>query len=206
MNKAKLLLLERDFLYRYPKGFNDEEMKLIRKKHNLPKQELYIHQVCSKENLEKGVFIFPDLIKVVSRSSMVSVFEKMKFRDVAKDFDKIEKLEFIDAIWELIHGNEKEGFEKLVGVLSFYKLAKWPLISLWRAYYFAQTDVFIKPTTVKKIILYIELEDIIYKPTPTYEFYKKYRTKFKQMKNVIKSKNLKPNNPAFSGFLMMTIQ
>ena len=79
MNVNKLIRLESDFLLHYPQGFNSKEMIEIRKKHNLNKVSSYLKKVCSKENLKLGLSVYDDVIKVVSRSSMVSVFEKMKF-------------------------------------------------------------------------------------------------------------------------------
>jgi len=205
MNVKRLLRLEKEFLEKYPYGFDSYEMQRIKKKHNLEKLVNYIHDVCSIENLKRGIEVFPDVAKVVGKSSMVSVFEKMRFRDTCADFDKVEKLEFLHSIYELIHGDKRTGFDGLLNLLSPYKLAKWPLITVWRAYFYPENDVFIKPTTVKKVISYIELEDIVYTPAVNYEFYRKYKGYINEMKKVIKTESLKPNNPAFSGFLMMTI-
>lgn len=206
MNKKRLKRLEKLFLETYPDGFFDPKMRKISKKHNLGKLVDYIHEVCSQENLQKGANAFPDVVKVISKSSMVSVFEKMRFRDFCSELDEIERIEFIDAISELIHGNEKLGFNRLVRILAPYKLDKWTLITCWRAYYNASYDVFVKPTTVKKIIDHLELEDCVYSPKVTYGFYRKYRIQINKMKELIKEESLKPSNPAFSGFLMMTIK
>ena len=205
MNKTKLLNCEKEFLSTYPDGFESEDMKRIGKKHNIQKHVDYIHKVCSKKHLKAGLTSYSDVLKVITRSSMVSVFEKMRFRDACNDFDKHEKLEFLDAVYEIIHGDEKKGFNKLLSIFTPYKLAKWPILTAWKAYYYPHSDVFIKPTTVKKIIVYLELKDIVYSPKASYGFYKKYRRKMKEMKAVIKTESLKPHNPAFSGFLMMTI-
>ncbi len=205
MNTDKLKLLQLEFLSQYREGFNSEELKEIGKKHNLFKHVDYIHNTCSKDNLNVGIGIIKEVVKVVTNSSMVSVFEKMKFRDLIKEFDDFQKHELLGSIFELIHGDEEEGFNRLVGLLDFYKLAKWPLISVWRAYYKPHYDVFIKPTTVKKVIKHLEINDIIYSPKPTYEFYKRYREHINEMKELV-DERLKVSNPAFSGFLMMTIQ
>ena len=206
MNLDKLKRLELDFLHQYPEGFYGEDMKKIAKKHNLSKHVEYIHKVCSEENFKKGIKIFNDVAKVVQKSSMVSVFEKVKYRDMISDFDQHEKAMFLEAVYELIHGNEKSGFNQMIAVLTPYKLAKWPLVTVWRAYYYSAKDVFIKPTTVKKVITYLELEDIKYTPKVNYPFYRKYRTYLNKLKKNVEHKSLKPNNPAFSGFLMVTIK
>ncbi len=204
MNKGRLMFLEHKFMSAYPQGFESEEMKLVSKKHRLGKISDFVHSTCSKENLLKGLDVVDDLIKVVTKSTMVSVFEKMRFRDLVREFDNNEKLLLVDAIYDNIHGNEEEGFNQLVDLLSPYKLAKWPLITVWRAYYNLNDDVFMKPTTVKKIIQFLELDDIQYIVKPNFELYSKYRVYINTMKKEI-DKRLSPNNPAFSGFLMVTI-
>ena len=204
MNINKLIRLESDFLLQYPEGFESEEMIKINKKHNLYKVSEYLKRVCSKENMKLGLSVYDDVIKVVSKSSMVSIFEKMNFRDFAKELDNLEKHFLMDSIYELIHGEEEQGFNMMISLLAPYKLAKWPIITVWRAYWNLDYDVFVKPTTVKKIITYLELEGIKYTPRVNYDFYHKYRIYINELKeNVIPS--LRPNNPAFSGFLMMTI-
>jgi hypothetical protein len=204
VNINKLIRLESDFLHRYPQGFNDEEMQKAKKKHKVSKVSEYLKKVCSKENMKLGLSAYDDIIKVVSRSSMVSVFEKMGFRDLAKEFDNTEKYFLLESVYELIHGNEEKGFNMMISLLEPYKLAKWPIITVWRAYWNLDYDVFVKPTTVKKVISYLELEDIKYTPKVNYEFYVKYRIYINELKKHI-DMSLKPNNPAFSGFLMMTI-
>ena len=204
MNIQRLKELEKDFLAQYPMGMFTEEMKKVKKKHNLKKLEEYLKKVCSKENMAFGLSVYEDIIKVVTKSSMVSVFEKVRFRDLAREFDNQEKHNLLDAIFELIHGDEELGFNMLVGLLEPYKLAKWPLISVWRAYWNLNYDVFMKPTTVKKIVHEMEIEDITYQSKPSFSFYQKYRSYINQMKTLV-DESLSPNNPAFSGFLMMTI-
>ena len=205
MNIKKIKQLEARFLSRYHEGFKSDELKTIGKKHNLSKLVDYTHQVCSTENLKKGLSIFFDVTKVISKSSMVSVFEKMRFRDLVKEFDNTEKILFLEAIYNLIHLDEELGFNQLYDMLAPYKLAKWPIITCYRAYYNINYDVFVKPTTVKKILKFMEIEDIKYTPKVNYEFYAKYRDYINEMKNHV-DESLRPNNPAFSGFFMMTIE
>ncbi len=206
MNIKRLKDLEERFLSEYKDGFESEDMKKIAKKHNLQKNVNNIHIVCSKDNFKEGLNIYDDIVKVVTKSSLVSVFEKMKFRDLVKELDLIERHMLIDAVYELLHGDEQEGFELMVNLLSPYKLAKWPIITVFRAYYYPQNDILIKPTTVKKIIKYLELEDVVYSPKANYAFYNRYRLYLNELKKHVANETLKPNNPAFSGFLMMTIQ
>jgi hypothetical protein len=206
MNIQKLNRLEDGFLTVYKEGFKSTELKELTKKHNLQKQVDNIHKVCSKESFETGLNMYDDLVKIVGRSSVVSVFEKMKFRDLSKEFDLSEKHMLIDAVYELIHGDEELGFNMVVQLLAPYKLAKWPIITIFRSYYYPYTDIFVKPTTVKKIIKYLELEHIEYSSKANYLFYNKYRQYFNILKDNIRNDTVKPNNPAFSGFLRMMIQ
>ena len=70
-------------------------------------------------------------------------------------------------------------------------------------YYSPTTEVFVKPTTTKNVIRQFELEDLIYRPLPSWEFYERYRATIEQMKASV-DPSLSPNNAAFTGFLMMT--
>ena len=61
-----------------------------------------------------------------------------------------------------------------------------------------------KPNTVKGIVAHFELPDLLYKPTPSWDFYHRYRDCTLEMKEHT-DKSLIPNNPAFCGFLMMSL-
>lgn len=204
MNFDKLKQVEREFLLHYPDGFESPELQERGKKHKLQKHVAYIREVCSKDYMNQGLSAFNDVMKVVTNASLVSVFEKVKFRDFVKEIDDHDKHELMGAIFELIHGDEEEGFGRLVSLLDFYKLAKWPLVSIWLAYYDVNYQVFIKPTTVKKIIKHLELDDITYASKPSYAFYTKYRTHLNEIKKHV-DERLQVNNPAFSAIFMLTI-
>ena len=203
MNLDRLEEFEERFFMMYPEGFDSFELVSAKKKHNIEKISKYVRDVLSRENLERGLMAVEDIIKVVSKSSMVSVFEKMKFRDYVRAFDEFQKLELIDAVIENVHGDEEKGFNALVRLLSRYKIAKWPILTVFRCYYNLNYDILVKPTTVKNVIRNLEL-DISYSPTATYKFYNQYRTLINQMKDHVDPR-LSPTNPAFSGFLMMTM-
>ena len=63
--------------------------------------------------------------------------------------------------------------------------------------------MFVKPTTTKGVIKTFELDDLVYHPRPTYDFYVRYRDAIDEMKSHVDA-SLSPNNAAFTGFLMMT--
>lgn len=204
MNQQVLRRLELQFLSQYPEGFDSPEMKEISKKHNIYKLEQFAHEHLSKEQFVRGYGIIDNITKLVSKSSMVSVFEKMRFRDLVREMDDTEKMMIVDAVYQLLHEDEEGGFVQLCSILEPYKLAKWPIITVFRIYYYLQNDVLIKPTTVKNVIKTLELSDIVYQSKPSYDFYCKYRDYINEMKLLVEP-SLSPNNPAFSGFLMSTM-
>lgn len=204
MNIIKLKELESQFYAIYPNGFEDEKMNQRVKKNNFNKVSKFVKDVCSEDSLKRGTDAIDDIMRVVSRSSMVSVFEKMAFRDLVREFDSTEKMLVVASINELLHGDEEDGFTELFNLLSPYKLAKWPILTVFRAYYYPNYDVLVKPTTVKMIIKYLEIEDIVYSPKASYDFYKKYRELINFLKKQVDPR-LSPHNPAFSGFLRMVI-
>lgn len=203
MNIEKLKILESNFLSRYPDGFKSQKFKKTSKKHNVEKHTTYINEVLTEECLKKGARVFKEVIKVVTSSSLVSVFEKMRFRDMAAEMTISEKNRFVDGVSELLYGHEKSGFYMLYTILKEHRLAKWPIISVYRAYANPKKDVFMKPTVVKKVIAHLEL-DMKYVSDPSYTLYRKYRTAINKMKKEV-ALSLRPNNLAFTGFLMMEI-
>ncbi|HPW40124.1 MAG TPA: hypothetical protein PLW98_01255 [Bacillota bacterium] len=90
-------------------------------------------------------------------------------------------------------------------MLNEYKLAKWTLLTACPVYYRPGVEVFIKPTTVKGVIEYFELEGLKYSPKPTFEFYKAYRKRINQIKKEVDA-SLQVDNGAFCGFLMMSLE
>jgi hypothetical protein len=206
MNLSKLRQAERMFLHRYPGGFENPELVATRVKKHKPDQMIAL----ARESFSKGNFRLPDLIiqnmiKLISRSSIISVFEKPRFRDFANGLPPQEREFLSSGMQELLHGDEQTGFEMTLDVFKSGKLAKWSLMTVCPTYFHPQRDVFIKPTTVKGVIEYFELENLYYRPTPSWAFYDAYRAAFHQMKSKV-DKSLAPTNAAFSGFLWMTIR
>jgi hypothetical protein len=205
MNLGKLKQAEKAFLHRYPGGFDNPEIIAARNKRHKPHKMIALAQ----ESFSRGSFKFPNLIvqnavKVISRSSIISVFEKPRFRDFANTLSPQERDWFSSGMEELLHGNEQTGFEMILDLLKSGRLAKWSLMTVCQTYFYPQRDVFIKPTTVKGVIKYFELDHLYYKPTPSWAFYQAYRETFCEMKPKV-DQSLSPTNPGFSGFLLMTI-
>ena len=204
MHLKRLKLAEQDFLSRYPGGFQHPEMLAVSKKHNVNKLSDFCQQAFAKRNFSNTNQIIEDWLKLVSRSSMISLFEKPKFKSFINTRNSDEKRALVHSAKLMLHGNAKSGFELQLDLLKMDKLGKWSIISALPAYYRLQEDVFIKPTTAKGVVNYFELEKLIYKATPSWEFYANYREQFLLMREQV-DKCLSPNNPAFSGFLMMSL-
>lgn len=204
MNKKKLKQAERDFLTLYPGGFNDPDMVAIGKKHRVDKMTDLAQASFSKQHFETPEWIAQSMIKIVGRSSMVSMFEKPKFRDFVKMLPDYERDLLVNGFEQMLHGRQKQGFETMLSVLQTGKLAKWSLMTILPVYFRPQKEVFVKPTTAKGVIKYFELESLEYKPLPSWSFYKTFRETIQEMRSMV-DPLLSPNSAAFTGFLMMTM-
>lgn len=204
MNEKALKQAERRFLKRYPGGFRHPEMVAIGKKHKVEQLT-----AMAKEDFAKGMFADPKhvvaaMAKLVSKSSLVSMFEKPKFKRMADALTPPERKALASALESLLHGKEKDGFEALNGILAKHKLSKWTLATVLPAYFRPKKDVFVKPTTAKLIIDALEL-DMTYSAKPSWTFYRDFRKAIKGMRSQV-SADLSPNNPAFCGFLMVSLR
>ena len=204
LDSKKLKLAEVEFLQRFPGGFAHPDMQAIGKKHNVTKMVAFAQQSFTKKASKDIDSYTENMIKVVSRSSMVSMFEKPKFRDFVERLSPAEKACLVKAMNQMLHGNQQAGFDAMVDLLHTEKLAKWSLISIIPAYYSPTSEVFVKPTTTKNVIKYFEIKDLIYKPRPSWDFYQRYRAIINAAKDKVDG-SLSPSNAAFSGFLMMTM-
>jgi hypothetical protein len=203
VNYEKLRIAEAHFLQSYPDGFADQELEVIGKKHRVDKMTEFAKEVFAKKQFDKPNDFLEKLVKLVSRSSMVSMFEKPKFRDMVNDLNSKDRTVFVAAMKKLYHGNQKVGFTEVVEFLAERKMAKWSLITIGLVYYRPQKDVFVKPTTAKNIVDKLEL-DLEYKPRPSWAFYEDYRAAILDIKERV-NPSLTPNNAALTGFLMMTL-
>ena len=205
MDEKKLKRAEKAFLKSYPGGFAHPDFaEMIEKKHKWTKTTAFAKEVLHKDAFRNSKQLCEDFSKLVSRSSMVSMFEKPKFRDYQRSLEAKQRKQLTAALEDLIHGKQKDGFESLIDQLSEHKLAKWTLITLPGAYLRQKKDVFIKPTTTKQVIKAFSL-DLEYHPTPTWNFYRKYRTAINNMRRMV-DPSIGPSNAAFTGFLSMAIE
>lgn len=204
MNLTRLKFAEQQFLSTYPGGFAHPDIAMIGKKHNVDKLSGFCQEAFTKSSFKNTEQILQDWIKVVSRSSMISLFEKPKFKSFINTRNSDEKKALVHSLKLMLHGNHSNGFDLQLQLLKQDKLAKWSLISALPAYYRLHDEIFVKPTTAKGVIAYFELTEITYKPTPSWDFYARYREHILAMKHMV-DPSLSPNNPAFSGFLMMSL-
>lgn len=202
MRRDILKAMEVQFLEVHPEGLQGEEFDEIRKKHKTGRLHAYLLDAFEKENFSMIEPIIADMVKIIQRASMVSLFEKPKFRDYVNALSTEKKEVLVFGLYELIHGDQEKGFNEILSILIEGKMARWTLISAFLYYSNPETEVFCKPTTVKNIIKTLEVEDLVYKPRPSYDFY----VKFRQLINDIKENGdprLGNDNAAVTGFLMM---
>jgi hypothetical protein len=157
MNRRKLKEAEERFLVRYPGGFANPLMLEIAKKHKVEKMNKLAQDSFAIEQFESPEKIVQSVSKIVSQSSLVSIFEKPKFRDLVKAMNDIEKEHLSLGLKEFLHGSQEFGFKLITSLLKEYKLAKWPLITVCPAYFRPGIEVLVKPTTAKGVIEYFEL-------------------------------------------------
>ena len=204
MNLDKLEQAEAKFFNMYPGGFEHPDMVAIGKKHKMDKMITTVQEEFSEDQFGNSKAIVQAMSKLVSRSSMVSLFEKPKFRDFVNSLHNQHETILANGLREMLHGNQEQGFNMMLDVLISGKMAKWSLISVLPVYHNPYDEVFVKPTTAKGVIQQFELGTLVYKPRPSWEFYKEFRSIINEMKTKVDSR-LAPNNAAFTGFLMMSL-
>lgn len=205
MNYDKLRQAEASFLQRYPGGFADPAIAAVRKKHNVDQLVEFTRQHFGRASFNRPDQVMDSLVRVVSRSSMVSRFEKPRFRDFIRSLNSREREALAAAFEKRLHGRYRQrGFDEILGMLSHHKLAKWAVISVVPFYFAPTREAFVKPTTAKGILAFLEVEDLLYRPTPSWEFYRGYQRLLAEIKaRVVPS--LAPNNAALTGFMMMSM-
>ena len=205
MNLKKLKIVEEEFLTLYPMGFEDATFFPTMKRFNPLKLEEFTRENLKKENFSNPNLIVQSFFHVIQKSPLVSLFDKLKFRDMLANLNSYEKDMLSIEIYELLHGNQENGFDGLVEFLGNFKLAKWTIVSSLLYYNSRNEEYFIKPTTTKNILKYFEIKDLVYKPTPSFEFYSSYRKVLDEMKKNV-DKSLSFDNAAFTGFLRIAME
>jgi len=205
MNLNKLEHLEIEFLKVYPEGFDSPELVEVGKKHKMNKMQDFVKEHFAKDCFSETEDVFENFVKLISKSSLVSVFEKTKFRNEAKVMTEEEKEILVKGLYEFLYVDQELGFNKQISVLIKYKMAKWPILTVLGLYMDPGVEVLIKPTTVKGILNYFEVDEFKYTSKANYEFYDQYRQLINEIKTTA-SEHLQIDNAAFCGFLMMSIK
>ncbi len=206
MIEEKLKSFEDRFLSRYPGGFVDPEIQSQVKKHRMEKLTDFAREAFSKDAFKDSSTVVEDMVRMVSRSSMTSVFEKPKFRDFVHSLTAQDKVFLSESLKMFLHSKKQDvGFERMVDLLASAKLAKWAIVTVFGAYYSPDYEVFIKPTTCKNVLKTFSMDDLHYSPKPSWDFYQEYRDRINHMKMFVDA-SLRPSNAAFSGFLMMSME
>lgn len=204
MNLEKLKEAEANFFAFYPKGFEDEGLLPIIKRHNTAGIGKSVRELFAPERFRNPDEIGENFAKIVSKSTLISLFEKPKVRDMVKHMRMEQKDILSIALYELLHGNQEQGFSMMVDLLALFGLAKWSIVTLIPYYYDRENNFFIKPSTTKEIIKFFEIGGIVYKPRPAYEFYTRYTRELAQMRAQV-SPLIGSDNAGFTGFLMMAM-
>ncbi len=197
--------LEQNFLMQYPSGFETPELAKRIKRHTVGRMTELSREFFAESALANVSLAAANMARIVSRSSLVSVFEKPRFRDFVGGLNEDEKAFLVDGLREMLHGNQRLGFEAMLDLLKTRKLAKWSLLTVIPNYYAPVREIFVKPTTTKGILKHFGITDPVYKPTPTWDFYEKYRTIINAGRERV-DKSIGSSNVAFSGFLMMSVE
>jgi len=203
MNLKKLREAEGLFLLNYPDGFASEALAPVRKKHNVDKLSEFAATALARKAFVNQAQVLDAIVRIVTRSSMVSMFEKPKFRDYVNGLGQSDRAALAAGFERLLHGRQEAGFDAILDILSEAKLARWSLMTIIPHHFRPQYDVFVKPTTTKNVIRQFELDGLVYRPRPSWAFYAAYREVINDMKARL-NPSLSPNNAAFTGFLMMT--
>lgn len=206
MNRQRLREAEGDFLTKYPEGFEDPDLAEIGKRHRMDQMVEMAATAFSRRAFDHPGAIIEDMIRVVARSSMVSMFEKPKYRDYLRSLTGAEQGLLANSLKRQLYGKgsgREKGFRTLVDILRDGKMARWSLVTIIPNYVLPNEEVFLKPTTVKGVIKRFEL-GLDYKPQPTWAFYNDYRDQILEMRSLV-DPLLAPSNAAFCGFLMMSL-
>lgn len=206
MNIHRLKEAEAAFLARFPGGFGDPGLEKVRKSHNVERLAEFARANVTETALSRPRAFVDTLLTIISRSSMVSRFEKPPFREFVNALSAKDRVRLAEAFRARLFGKRKgEGFAEIVDLLAHYKLARWSLVSAVPFYLAPSREAFVKPSTARRIVAFLDVdENLRYHPRPDWRFYCGYRKLVLDIKRQVDS-SLTPNNAATTGFLMATM-
>jgi hypothetical protein len=205
VNIQRLKEAEAAFLGRYPLGFDDPGLAPIRKRHNVVQLANFARDNLTELTIDKPTAFCELLVKIVGRSSMVSRFEKAPFRECVASLTSKDRRRLADAYRRRLFGRKKrQGFDEIVEFFAPFRLARWSLTSAVPFYLAPTREVFVKPTTAKKIVAQLEAEGLEYHARPDWPFYDGYRRLIREVKQHL-DPSLTSNNAVITGLLMSTL-
>lgn len=173
--------IDQDFLLRFPDGLQDAAWQALARKHRsvdsvitLCSQGLAATTMQQALNDGNLATISETCRQIIGRSTTVSTFEKMAFRNYLGFRDV--HLPFAQALYRLLHQFGPDSFAEFVEVLQLCRNdgnanpAKWPVVTCFLAYSQPDVHVCIKPTTIKKVAARLGV-DIAYRPLPNFDTY-----------------------------------
>ena len=114
MNLERLYTAEAVFLDRYPGGFSHPDLVDIGKKHRVGKMAEQAQALLSEPSFANQAVVLDSIVKIVSRSSMVSLFEKPKFRDYVQGLRRSDRAHLVHGFRDLLHGEQDQGFDAVL--------------------------------------------------------------------------------------------
>ncbi len=179
-------IIER-FLEIYPDGFEDIRYLEMAWKHDDSKIVEFFQNLSPGQFDEANPHALAETIgKIVSKSTMVSTFEKISFRNYLRFFEGHGT--FIMALKHVMENYNQQNFDTLFDVLCRYKdqgntnAAKWPVMSFFTYYGVKSHECYpVKPTTVKQVAQLLKV-DIDYKARPNFETYEKINNMYRDFR------------------------
>jgi hypothetical protein len=105
MNLQKLAEAEAYFLELYPQGFEDVTLLPIIKRHNTAKIGEQVREMFTKENFTQPDIICENFTKIVSKSTLISLFEKPKVREMVQTMRMERRDMFAIGLYEMLYGD-----------------------------------------------------------------------------------------------------
>lgn len=208
MNLEKLKDCEERFFEYYKDGFEDEKLAKTVKLFNTIKFQTLAKNSFALENFSNFEYISQSFFEILLKSPLISFYERDLIKDALKNFTNYEKdmlsIYLKDLLYEDLEENIKDSFDELVELIASKNLAKWHILTLIPYYFAPDKNYFLKPSTTRNIVKYFELENIKYKPRPSFEFYKDYTKNLQKMKNIV-NPILRDDNGRFTGFLRLAM-
>ncbi|MDR0483767.1 MAG: hypothetical protein LBH40_00615 [Alphaproteobacteria bacterium] len=194
--------VEHKFLILFPKAFEDANWLKLSKKHDSTRIDNIFKTTLSQPRMQALIAennteeIIADILKTVSYSTTISMFEKFAIRNYLGS--KSTHKDFLEVLYKFLHEDYKKYFAEFTYTLTKTKnsitnsnCAKWSIVSFFLAFS-DKNHVLLKPTTAKTTAKFFEV-DIEYQSYPNLETYEKYKElilKFKENSLLVKNQDI----------------